>query len=447
MKKVLCICFVLGLLLSGCAGDSPATNPSASVNGIDEAVYAACLQKAEALSEERNEFVSTGPLLEYDPNRDVYISVANQECDFYPNYSWWKITSLVITKEKISPDQIQVNVPIQTEYTVTVEDLTDFVLAPSFKSAQPYMSLHLDQYMSLQGVDWQKLSRMQLIADIAVELSSQCEGQERQAYLKIASDNQNEVGSVYNTHEEAFKKLTSDDIPQFGAYRVVINFSEEIEPGKVKTTIGSHEETIHNMTYTIAGKQYDVDIGTWRFHKEMPQSLIDASGQPHGLTKKYLQRAMLTGSPYTNGIVNLDKNFHFIAQEDLTITGYHLVGTQIDILGAQVQVGKQAPYFWNMERPIEVAAGEEVIIDVYVYDERFAEHDVYINTTLMMDYEIRGQSYCLRVPNGLLRIDLSVWDSYLMAFCGVDLSAYLAYQGLLQSDWLYNLPEAWLNRN
>ena len=446
MKKIFCFLFVLVLLLSGCSQESPSTAPSTNVNGIDNAIYESCFQKVKALSEERKGLVSSEPLLEYDPDREVYISFANQECDFYPDYSWWKCTALVITKDAIDPNQIQVNIPIQTEYSVEVTDWRDTVLVPVHDSEQPSRALKLDQYMSLQGVDLKEIAQMQLEADLALQMMNQCDESERLAYVKIASDNAKKIGEIYSTWEESFNKISSGDIPQFGVYLVVINFLYEKEPGRYENTIGSFEETVHNLTFTIAGKSYEVDIGTWRFHKELPQELSDSrdgSGNLVGLTKKFIQRSALPGSPYTNGIINLEKTFHFIAEEDLTITGYRVVGSQIDVLGAQVQVGKKAPYFWNMERPIEVAAGEEVIIDIYVYDERFTKHDVYINTTLMLDYKIRDQEYHFGVPNGLIRLDTGVWDTYLMAFHGVDVSTYLSYQELYQSDWLQELPESW----
>lgn len=445
MKKVFCI-LLLTLILSGCVQDPLPTTPSTNINGIDNAVYTACLQKVKALAEERNTFVSPAPLLEYDPDREVYISVANQECDFFPEYSWTKCTAIVITKGPIEPDEIQVNIPMQTEYFVEVTDWRDTVLVPSYNSEQPSRALQLHQYMSLNGVDWEAVSLMQLESDIALELSRECDESERLAYIKIASDNIKKIDETYTVSEEAFNKIDTDEIPIFGVYKVVINFLYETEPGRYDTTIGSHEETVHNMIFTIAGKQYDVDIGTWRFHKELPQDLRDSrdsSGNVIGLTRKFIQRSALPGSPYTNGIVNLEKNFHFVANEDLTITGFRIVGSQLKILGAQVQIGKESPYFWDMERPLEVAAGEEVIIDVYIYDERFTQHDVYINTTLILDYQIRNQAYHFGIPNGLIRIDFGIWDTYLMAFRGVDLSAYLSYQGLSQSDWLLDLPESW----
>lgn len=446
MRKIFCILLATIMLLSGCA-HNPSTTPSTNSTGTEDVIHTACLQKVKELAAEKKSLVSAEPLLEYDPEQDIFISVANQECDFFPGYSWWKCTAIVLTKETINPEDIQVDIPIETEYSVEITDLKDTVLIPSFEVTNPHSAFKLYQYMSLQGVDWDTITQMQLEADIALQLKNQCDEHERLAYVKIASDNMKRVNEIFSAAENSFNKLTSADIPKFGAYRVVINFLTEEEPGRYTTTIGSHEETVHNMTFTIAGKQYDVDIGTWRFHKELPQELRDsrdASGNVIGLTRKLIQYSALPGSPYTNGIVNLENNFHFIANEDLTITGSRIVGSQLEILGAQVQIGNKSSYFWDMKRPIEVAANEEVIIDVYVRDERFTKYNVYINTTLILDYQIRNEDYHYGVPNGLFRYDSSIWDTYLMAFCGVDLSSYLAYQGILQADWLDDLPEAWL---
>jgi len=444
MKRILCILLVLTLFLSGCAGDPSNTTPSTNATGKDDPVYTACLQNVQNLLGEQNNLTTTSPLLEYDPNREVYISVANQDCDFYPNYWWWKCTALVITRDIIDPNQIQVSVPAQTEYSVQVTDLTEYVLAPAYDSEQSSYGLKQYQYMSMKGIDWEEIARTQALIDTAQSLASKSNGEERQTYIKIATDMGMELDDIFTSAEQEYRKMSYDEIPKFGAYRVTISFYHDLGDGRGEPTIGSHEETVKDILFTIAGKEYPVNVGEWRFHTEKPEILNIPNKV--GLKQINMAASFLSGSPYTNGVIELKDAFHFTAEEDLTVTGYQLVGTQLEILGAQVQNGKQAAYYWDMERPIEVSAGDEVKISVYLRDERFALYDVYITTALVMHYQIRGDDYRIAYPCGLIRFDTGVWDAYLMAFEGIDIGAYHLYDDSLAMEWYYALPEAWLKQ-
>ena len=413
------------LLLSGCTGD-PQQDPTvttagtASLEEYREKVIAA----AEVVSYEAQ------PLIEYDPDREVYISLANQDCDFYPGYWFTKGNVLILTKEHYDTDEIQVKVPMQTEYTVKVNDWTDKCAVGSSSS----YGLQLEQYMCLQGVDWREIGQMLSYADAAQQLIFQ--GGKDQEALKAYQTLQDEyleaVQSIFKKYEAEYRALSKEDVPTFGAYYVEILFPER----------GEFEETVETVEFIIGGKPYSVDIGQWCFHKTCPQKLKDGFNRV-GLKQIDIVRSGLITSAYFGRNTYIPNTFTFEAFENLTVTGIHYEGPALDILGAQVRITGQAAFFWNMDTPIEVEKGDKVEIDLYLRDDRFREPCVCITAYPVMDYEIRGKSYGMVMPCLLIRGWTEYWETYLMAFEGIDMSAY--YTCFAEdTSWLEELPESWL---
>jgi len=153
---------------------------------------------------------------------------------------------------------------------------------------------------------------------------------------------------------------------------------------------------------------------------------------------------MISSSPYMSAYLCLDDTFTFNAEENLTITGIRQVGTQVDLLGAEVSVSGQASRFWEMDLPIEVEKGDRVEMDLYIKDDRFSEYEVCLCTYFIMDYQIRDKSYTMVMPCGMLRMHMEVWDTYLMAFEGIDIGEYYTcYLDPISHPWINSMPQSW----
>ena len=264
-----------------------------------------------------------------------------------------------------------------------------------------------------------------------LEFQSGTDQEARHAYQTLRKEYQDTAEAIFKKHEAEYYTLSHEAIPKFGVYYIQVRFPE----------IGDYEETVETGEFVIGGKSYSVDIGQWRFHKILPQELMDGLNRV-GLKQIDVAKAAITTSPYCGGYTYLPDTFTFDAKEDLTITGVHQVGNQLDILGAQVKISGQAAFFWNMDTPIEVEKGDNVKMDLYLRDDRFGEYNVRITSCPIMDYEIRGKAYGMVMPCMLFRWD-TYWDSYLMAFKGIDVGAYYTCYADDYS-WLEELPEAWL---
>ena len=187
-KRIIGLILALTLLLLGGCTEDPQQDPTVTTAGI------------ASLEEYREKVIAAAEvitydaelLLEYDPNREVYISLANADCDYFSEYWFGKGNVVVITKEHYDPAEIQVNLPMETKYTVEVMDVTDWCGAPAYRSEQSQYGLQLYQYMCMQGVDWQELGKLQAYVASAQNLLRQNvgvanKGEENRAYTEIAA--------------------------------------------------------------------------------------------------------------------------------------------------------------------------------------------------------------------------------------------------------------------
>ena len=379
------------------------------------------------------------PLLPYDPDRKVYIPFCNQDVDFYPNYYYRGITGFVITKERFEIEDIQVNIPVNTEYEIIFYDFKDTIdkLAQGQDIGSP-ATLETYQYLTQQGIDWQAYSQLfanynaagTIISDYLVEMQY-VEGllEKYQAYQTLYLEQK-------KAYETECEKIEQGQVP-FSIYEVTILF----------TGVGAYEETAESIEVIIGGESYTVDIGQWRFHTELPAEL-QANVTRTGISQKKIMIGALQNTPYTGGVVQLQDALSFTALKDLTITGVHQVGVQIEMLGGRVQItgDTDADFYWDLQQPLDISEGDMVNITLFLRDERFAQYEVGISTCIVMDYEINSKTYGMNLPCLFARINNRGWDTYLMAFEGYDMGEYYTcyYVPWFERWWLNDLPEGWL---
>jgi len=431
LKKILCI--LLGMLiLTGCAVTAPTEPTEGSTPGATSSeTYLENVKAAANVIRYDAE-----PLIEYDPNREVYISMSNQDYVYYPGYTLNSNVAIIITREHYDIDEIQVNIPMQTEYRVRITDWTEACTVASYNSKQPGRGLQLYQYIAMQEVGWQEISEMQAYANAALGLMIQSKGnmEEYRAYETIHKEYTESYQNILAKYEEEYKNLPQKEIPQFSAYYVSIGFY-----GAPPQT-----ETVTEVEFIIGGKSYIQNVGLWTLYDTLPKELYDPDNQNIGLKQEDISRGAITSSPYLGEYLCLDETITFKAQEDLTITGIRQMGAQVNLLGAEVSVSGQARRFWEMDLPIEVENGDRVAMDIYLKDDRFAQYEVDLCTYFIMDYQIRNKSYSMVMPCGMLRIHADVWDTYLMAFEGIDIGEYYTcYFDPMQHIWLKNMPQSW----
>lgn len=442
MKKILCALLALiFLLLCGCAGDAPGTEPSftpgETVNLTDLAGGAltqeeltACIEQAKQAAEQVPEYTGE-PLIPADPDRQVYIAIGEQDFDYYPDTGLGGCSVFVLTREAYSANQIRVRIPAKTAYTVTVNELTEYCMKTYGEGVAGNLCMNSYHYLCLQDMDWRWLAQEGKNVDAAGTLfGSKITEKEYQAY-EYMREAYNQLLESYQAQYDAFPE---EELPQFHVYDVSIFF----------TGIGSHDETVETVEFIFGDEVYPVDIGQWRLHRQLPEELKEAEG----LSQSMMIVTALAGSPYEGEIAQLLDALSFTANEDLTVTGVRQLTDSVDILGGRVVIsdsqGGSSDFYWDLQRPLKIAAGSQVSIHLYVKDAFFAQFLAMKSAYLVMDYEVDGEPQGMFLPCMLWRGG-NIWDYYLMAFEGYDLGEYFTcYLPNPTEGWLKNLPEEWL---
>jgi len=383
------------------------------------------------------------PLLECDPDRQVYISLVNQNCDYYPEYYFLGQMFWVITRDHYETSQISVQVPAKTKYDVQVADLTDRVLKTTPNGGDGLYCLLSYQHFTMQGADWKQLAEDTLYEQIARDLASNYKRDSKHYNGFIQAIEDRALGQWW-VHEAEYKQLANEDLPKFSAYRVFINFME----------LGKYEETVETIDVTVGEETYTVDIGQWRLHTELPSEIHAAISSPgldgDSATISYTQ------PPYADGYATLSNATVFRAEEDVTLLGYRQFETPVgefQIVGAHVKFMEEInnewvpvmDYYWDAQRPLSIEKGSRVFIDLYLKDERFTQYEFAYTLNLFMQYELRGKEYEMVTAHNLSCIHDNVWDTYLMAFEGIDTGEfYASYHIPLNWTWLREVPKEWL---
>ena len=391
-------------------------------------------------------------LIEPDPDREVYISLANQDCDFYPDDYFTGVGMNIISKKMYDESEIGISIDMQTPYKVTVWDRTDEChqkMADSI-AGDFFCNYH---YLSLQGADWRELGQLALD-----EINSRAEqakylAQEQHSVLDPEFQALQEIGQRYQETMEGYRRqfeaVPLEEIPSFYVYTVAIEFTD------ITVSVGAerelYDETVEELEVQLGDQRIPVRFGQWRFHTQKPEELT--SNNP-GVKKEIFAYLDTRENPYHDGYLRLSSALQFTTLKDITITGVRTLGADIPIVGALVRMGEQVnkdrisfsgvnDFYWDLKMPIDVPAGPVVSVDLFFRDERFAQYETNSTVYVVMEYEMEGRACTMTIPCGLDRQN-SIWDTYLMAFEGIDLGEYYTcFYNPQYADYVWTMPEEW----
>ncbi len=444
----LCCAALLGLM-TGCAGDfeptgtsgtetqpketSPSTEPTDATDGI---VY------DPSAWPKVTEYTGS-PIMAADPNREFYISFANQDCDFYPSTMWIGLGFDLFTKTDYSEKDISVKLPVQFPYEVTIvkRDEEFQHIAFDFETGgygidgqQPY------HYLCMQGIDLHDLGQKSSDASCAAGIYNSL----LMANQATMEDHQTLMGGYVEPFSElrqkyvdAYKAQGTDAITDCHLYSITISFDNK----KYK------DETAEYVDITFGGETHRVEFGQWRFHSQDPEELSYA---PKGFS---LRSPAVLGTvfdtAYADGYIGLDL-MGFTTTEAVTLTGLRWSGGgDLEVAGAKFQSkaeNSNADFLWDGKQPLMLDKGVGANLVVYLYGERLKEYEMAFTGFLYVDYVLTdtGKEYTAAIPCKQNRRN-QLWDTYCLAFLGVDVGEYYHYfpKDSMRTSWFAELPESW----
>lgn len=250
-------------------------------------------------------------LVEYDPERSIYIDFTNVDRDIYLRHSWSPFVRFrVYSLEPLDPAQISVYLPIETGYElIPVEQI-----GPSGErdTDGQYLDTNYPNYLYAQycGVDWNNSEALAAI-------------------------------------EWDFRQNTDWVLPEFYVYLVEIKLD----------TANGYEEAFQQLDLTIGEAVYPVRFGELRLHPQV-QTVEEQTCDRYADAMKFLWGE--PDEPWGSGLLEAQV-CSFTARDDMTVTGLTLLGMERAILDAFVTISSEDnafEYAWNMNDPIFLSQGD-----------------------------------------------------------------------------------------
>ena len=386
------------------------------------------------------------PLIQPDPDREYYINLANQDCDFYAGGLFTGASLTIISKREYPISEIGVSIEMQNAYQVEVRNMTDLYhqKIEENSNGNGFSDYH---YMTMQGIDWRELGQMAVDnANIGLEQIKYSAGDAKFWELE---GTKKQYSDDMETYREQFRAIPEEEIPSFYVYDVFISF-EDVCPinGKQPKV---YDETVEELEVQLGDQRIPVRFGQWRFHAQAPEELTSGSSD---FQQSLMLKSGFGENPYHDGFHRVCGALELKVQRDMTITGVRSYGADIPMVGALVRLGTAGEngnldssgvndFYWDLKIPLDISAGQMISMDLFLRDDRFQQYEMHCMLYLLVDYEQEGRSQTMTIPLDLWRNN-PVWDTYLMAFEGIDLGEYYTcFYNPQYDDFVWRLPEEW----
>lgn len=433
-KLTLCIIIILLAAFAACSGEQGSPHPETQKPIVSASASSQPGSPSETPSNEqavRNNSYFDG---------EVYISLSNQDCDFFEDYMYAGPSFLIISKKEIGKANIEIKLPIQTSYSVEVRDDTQRFRTVKYLQERPGAELvqanfEFEHFLMLRNSDWKELARIrneeveymqwfyERYGEIEEKTTLDPEALER---WEIIDENE----AIMNTYYEAFDEFDGNDIPEYYIYHVSINIPENFS-----------DETADHIDIKLGEKALRLEFGEWRFHSEVPTEL---KRDNYGIRQEQIALLSIGGSAYDNGYALLPEALSFVVgRDDITVEGVDVFGTDIEVLGAHVRLenadgSAASDYYWDMKMPLDFSAGQKVLIDMIVYSEKLLEYEIFNTMYFTMHYTVNGREHSMITPCYVRRSNDPV-KTYLTVFEGIDMHDY--HQYYIPAHYGPNLPD------
>ena len=437
--SLLLSCLVLLTAFGGC-GKDPDTTSNSETNATNP---------TEAFCYDPSEWpqlvtYAQKPILSADSEKDIYISLKNQNCDFYPDAVYNGVAFHLITRDRYEPDEIRVIFPGETPCEVKVTERSESFQNIALDTEtgtyndfgqQPY------HYLCMQDIDLFSLGQQRSNANYAAAAYNQLV-QNNQASMDDFDGLIRKYVDPYNTlfqsYIDAYADQGSQKQTDYSAYTINLIFDQE----KYK------EETINYIDLNVGNVEYHLEFGEWRIHEE---SFGGADQSFKGIKLGTVAILGASGdSAYAQGYMKMNSAIRFNTNEDVVLKGLRCSdGAEVELLGAQIESATEdnsINYFWNGKDPVRVESASNLAVSLYLYSDRFKEYEMNMTTIIYVDYVVSstGAEYTFAVPCRISRHN-KLWDTYCLAFLGVDVGEYYHYFGdeVMELYWINEIPESW----
>lgn len=461
MKKMICYflaCALFLLCLSCCTmadQSTPATptettaplGPSSTVELPFE------LPVKEPLPTTQRE--KTGPLVEYDPNRELYILTGHNNIIYYLEEACITHYSFsIISKNPLDVDKMSVDIAIEHPYTVKISEAEMEGIAYSEEGEPPTYckgnQFPYELYQCYKGKDFQKLAELHWNWKYWIQVMSRCNAlleqevitqQVQKAYYAQFKTVMQDYQDYLKAELDEYRTLKKTDLPTFYVYTVRIHFRE---PGAEVSSIP--DEVFTEISVTIDDQVYNQQIGQIALvsGKRVVMDQVDWHNDFENADDGILGQSM-GPLPYNDGLHYAPNYFHITVNRYKSLTNLVLDNPAHQLeavwIALKPEGGSWSTYKWDMSEPFELYPGDEVMIGV-IYRDDSLESFLGYQTKLdgHLEYESDGKTW-YKVCNCYVSESMNYYALYALIFEGIDMESYYwDYYYVFQEDWRFD-PE------
>lgn len=459
MKKMICyflVCTAILALIAGCVYNGTneqsnptlvATAPEVSGSHTEPSTPELTLPEKAPLPVAEREKI--GELIDYDPDRELYILTGYNDCVYYLPFSGVAVHSFYIfSKNPLDLDSIHVDVPIQHPYTVSVKEkvMEGIVLPDDDSSGYRNTRFPYELYQCYQGKDFQKMAELKWDLEYWRAMNiSQYHWLEDEL---ITQDQANAINAQYYTALDAFESyrdaeleaytsLKKEDIPQFYVYFVMIHFG-------LANIDHIPDETFTEIDVTIGGQVYKQQVG--RITLKSGNLAVFDQRDWYNNGENVDDGIIGSGNyplPYNDGIHTINTYFHIKADCYKTLTNLVLDSPAHQLEAVWIEImpegGSWHTYKWDLSEPFELYPGDDVIINVTYRDDCLADYLGY-RTKLYgyLEYESDGKTW-YKIAECSVDCTMNLYVLYALIFDGIDMESYYwDYYYLFEEAWRYD---------
>ena len=412
---IFCFTLLLGLL-AGCQTDPVNTLPT--VNTAPAGTTAP--QVTEPVDTRLLPPENPGnSLIEYDPDRQIYIDSENVYVDYYVGVSGFASFGFEIySRQKLDPEEIKVTVPVDLPFQVMTGEYTVVERKPNVSveagNDGAFGCLPYYLYLAYRGETFEAgeaVAPYDLEGGIYEVMNT--EGELVYAGDVLAGKYELKEGEEIDPRYREFASLKEEDLPEFYVYGVTI----------VLFNITDLQETVvlDKLDLTIGGETYEAKLGCVRL---LPQEAFPADAKIVGGKS----RGSGSGALYNDGIfIHGDAIFIEELPEDITITGLRMAEEASRILDITVALTSGGQYMemkWDGASPLYLFKGDGIRINAVVKNEHAAKFMGRVWSHAIVEYTNSANEQLCSVATQAVRAVRSPYEYYAIIFDGLDLEPY-----------------------
>lgn len=369
-------------------------------------------------------------LIPFEDGRELYILCENMDVRAYPKDQGLLIPIYILSKNRIDPEAIHVDIPVDCPYECLVFDsiadyqqteATNLEAGQTLGTVSGINMLPYYVYQSYRGVDFQKIGELVKASQEALPDDPEKAGElskEAQTLLDA------EIGN--------FQNLKAEDVPEFYVYGLQIFFA-----GVEK------EVSFTDLELNIEGQTYHKEIGNVTLYPESVPTHAPISEMQY--SKDFMQESFtyMIGTfqlPYGEGL-SREELLSFTAPQDMTLTQYEILDENTRLLDLYLTVestdGNSMDFYWDGKTPVDVTAGSRILLTVTYYNP--AMENLWYQTRVCseLDFISQDKEQCILVTRDYVPYMIyNLHELYGIIFEGLDMESYY-------KDYYYPVYESW----